>query len=93
MTVSTTTSAGAPRLSSLSGSSASRAPRDAFWPECWGRSYPTCPPCWQATRAIAARAHPHLAITGPGPLTTGGSPGQVPGPGQRAQPAAPHPPQ
>jgi hypothetical protein len=40
-------------------------PRDAFWPECWGRSYPMCATCWQATRQAAARARLHLVITGP----------------------------
>ena len=38
-------------------------PRDAFWPECWGRSYPMCSPCWETTRQTAAKARPHLTIT------------------------------
>ncbi|HCU95663.1 MAG TPA: hypothetical protein DHU96_24290 [Actinobacteria bacterium] len=37
-------------------------PRDAFWPECWGRSYPMCSTCWETTRQIAAKARPHLVI-------------------------------
>ena len=37
-------------------------PREAFWPEVWGRTYPMCHPCWQATRQIAAKARPHLVI-------------------------------
>ena len=37
-------------------------PREAFWPECWGRSYPMCGPCWKATRETAQQARPHLAI-------------------------------
>jgi len=37
-------------------------PRQAFWPECWGRSYPMCSPCWQTTRQIARKARPNLAI-------------------------------
>lgn len=40
-------------------------PRDAFWPESWGRSYPMCGQCWEPTRQIAAKARPHLVITGP----------------------------
>ena len=24
--------------------------RQALWLECWGKSYPMCGPCWQATR-------------------------------------------
>ena len=37
--------------------------RDAFWPECWGHSYPMCSPCWETTRQIPDKARPHLAIT------------------------------
>jgi hypothetical protein len=37
-------------------------PREAFWPECWGRSYPMCSPCWDTTRQIAAKARPNLVI-------------------------------
>jgi hypothetical protein len=37
-------------------------PREAFWPECWGRSYPMCSPCWEATRQIVQKARPHLVI-------------------------------
>ena len=38
-------------------------PRDAFWPEVWGRSCPMCAACWEATRQIAAKTRPHLTIT------------------------------
>ena len=37
-------------------------PRQALWPEAWGRSYPMCHPCWEATRQTAANARPHLVI-------------------------------
>ena len=37
-------------------------PRQAFWPESWGHSSPTCGPYWEATRQIAAKARPHLVI-------------------------------
>ena len=37
-------------------------PRVAFWPGCWGRSYPMCSACWEATRQIALKARPHLVI-------------------------------
>ena len=37
-------------------------PRDAFWPECWGRSFPMCGPCWETARQIAQKARPNLVI-------------------------------
>ena len=37
--------------------------RQALWMETWGRSYPTCPPCWEATRQVAASRRPGLVIT------------------------------
>ena len=37
-------------------------PRDAFWPECWGHSYPMCAPCWENTRQVAQKARPNLVI-------------------------------
>ena len=40
-------------------------PRDAFWPECWGRSYPMCAVCWQYTQQTANKARPNLIIHEP----------------------------
>ncbi|HCU95509.1 MAG TPA: hypothetical protein DHU96_23475 [Actinobacteria bacterium] len=37
-------------------------PREAFWPETWGRSYPMCGTCWEATRETAQKARPNLVI-------------------------------
>jgi len=37
-------------------------PREAFWPECWGRSYPMCGACWENTGQVAAKARPQLVI-------------------------------
>jgi len=37
-------------------------PREAFWPEVWGRAYPMCASCWEATRQTAAKARPHLVV-------------------------------
>jgi hypothetical protein len=37
--------------------------RDAVWPECWGKSYPMCGPCWEATRQVAQARRPGLVIT------------------------------
>jgi len=42
-------------------------PRQAYWPECWGRSYPMCSGCWEATRQIVVKARPHLVIRGTQP--------------------------
>jgi len=36
--------------------------RQALWMETWGRSYPLCQPCWQATRHVAASRRPGLVI-------------------------------
>ena len=38
--------------------------RAALWLECWGRSYPMCGPCWDATRQVAQARRPGLIITG-----------------------------
>lgn len=37
--------------------------REAVWLECWGRSYPMCGPCWEATRQVAGSRRPGLVIT------------------------------
>jgi hypothetical protein len=37
--------------------------REAVWMEAWGRSYPMCGPCWQATRHVAQARRPALVIT------------------------------
>ena len=37
--------------------------REALWLEAWGKSYPMCQPCWQATRHVAQAGRPHLVIT------------------------------
>ncbi len=37
-------------------------PREAFWPECWGRSYAMCGPCWKGAREITRKARPVLVI-------------------------------
>jgi len=37
-------------------------PRDAFWPETWGRSYPMCSPCWDTTREVVQKHRPNLVI-------------------------------
>jgi hypothetical protein len=37
--------------------------RKALWLECWGKSYPMCGPCWQATRHVAQARRPALIIT------------------------------
>jgi hypothetical protein len=36
---------------------------DAIFQDCWGRSYPMCGECWQATREIAQARRPALVIT------------------------------
>lgn len=36
--------------------------RESLWPECWGRSYPMCGPCWDKTRQVAIKARPALVI-------------------------------
>ena len=38
--------------------------RQAVWMESWGRSYPMCGPCWEATRQVAQARRPALVITG-----------------------------
>jgi hypothetical protein len=38
--------------------------REAVWLECWGKSYPMCQPCWEATRQVAQAHRPALVITG-----------------------------
>jgi hypothetical protein len=35
---------------------------DVLWPECWHRSYPLCPLCWQAIRQVAGQRRPALVI-------------------------------
>jgi len=40
---------------------------DALRPETWGRSYPMCAECWEATRQVAQRHRPGLVITGAQP--------------------------
>jgi hypothetical protein len=37
--------------------------REALWPETWGKSYPMCGPCWEATRHAAQARRPSLVIT------------------------------
>jgi len=37
--------------------------RQALWLEAWGRSYPMCGPCWDATRQVAQARRPALVIT------------------------------
>jgi hypothetical protein len=37
--------------------------RQALWMETWGRSYPMCQPCWEATRHVAQARRPGLVIT------------------------------
>ena len=47
-----------------------------LWPECWHRSYPLCPLCWQAIREVAGQRRPALVIrgiTGPPAVTNNGS--------------------
>jgi hypothetical protein len=48
--------------------------REAVWIECWGKSYPMCGPCWDATRQVAQARRPALVITG-----TAGQAGDAPG--------------
>jgi hypothetical protein len=38
--------------------------RAAVWMEAWGRSYPMCQSCWDATRQVAQARRPGLVITG-----------------------------
>ena len=44
------------------GSFGSHWEHDAFWPECWGRTYPMCTGCWKLTRAALQRARPDLNV-------------------------------
>ena len=37
--------------------------RAALWMETWGKSYPMCSPCWQATRQVAQARRPGLIIS------------------------------
>ena len=37
--------------------------RAALWLEAWGRSYPMCGPCWDATHQVARARRPGLVIT------------------------------
>ena len=37
-------------------------PREAFWPEVWGHSYPMCGACWEATRQVVHKARPYLVV-------------------------------
>jgi hypothetical protein len=37
--------------------------REAVWMESWGKSYPMCQPCWEATRQVAQAPRPALRIT------------------------------
>jgi hypothetical protein len=37
--------------------------RQALWMETWGKPYPMCAPCWQATRQVAQARRPGLVIT------------------------------
>jgi hypothetical protein len=37
--------------------------REALWLEAWGKPYPMCGPCWEATRQVAQAHRPGLAIT------------------------------
>jgi hypothetical protein len=37
--------------------------RAALWLEAWGRSYPMCVACWDATRQVARARRPGLVIT------------------------------
>jgi hypothetical protein len=67
---------------------------DDLWPECWHHAYPMCGPCWRATRQVAARRRPALAIrdtTGPPASTSNGRPltGTVLGGPSWAGPAGP----
>ena len=41
--------------------------RAALWLECWGKSYPMCGPCWDATRQVAQAHRPSLTSTGTAP--------------------------
>jgi hypothetical protein len=38
--------------------------RAALWLETWGKSYPMCQTCWDATRQVAQAHRPSLLITG-----------------------------
>jgi len=37
--------------------------REALWMEGWGKPYPMCQPCWEATRQVAQAHRPGLVIT------------------------------
>jgi hypothetical protein len=36
--------------------------KDALWHELWGRAFPMCTACWQATHAIITRHRPTATI-------------------------------
>jgi hypothetical protein len=40
--------------------------RQALWMETWGKPYPMCAPCWQATHQVAASAAPAWSSPTPG---------------------------
>jgi hypothetical protein len=48
--------------------------REAVWMQAWGKSYPMCQPCWQATRQVTQARRPALVITD----TTRARPGNTP---------------
>ena len=37
--------------------------RQAAWMQAWGKPYPMCGPCWDATRQVAQARRPALVIT------------------------------
>jgi hypothetical protein len=45
--------------------------RQAVWMQSWGKSYPLCAPCWDATRQVAQARRPNLIITGTTRAPTG----------------------
>lgn len=52
--------------------------RTPFWPECWGRTYPMCDPCWTRTWAVLQRSRPDLTVRQV-PATGPSSPAHLPG--------------
>ena len=44
------------------GQMGTRWSRDALWEEAWGRFYPMCGECWDATRQVAQGARPGLTV-------------------------------
>ena len=54
--------------------------RNPTWPECWGRSYPMCTPCWERTRTILRGARPDLTVRqAPATGTPPSAPARLPG--------------